>query len=182
MYYLFFDFCDRNDRYCLAWDIWYAIPSHDLHSGDGIYNIHSCNDLTKDAIAIAITFIHVIEIWVIHMVDKKLGRSTVWIGHPCHRDGPSFVAQSIIGLVLDWSFGGLLAHVGRMPSTLDHEAFDYAMKDSPIIKSIVHISEEILHRYRCLIHVQLKRDITHRSFHKDFGIFTSGCVIQRKCQ
>ncbi len=68
-----------------------------------------------------------------------------------HGDGADFVADAVVGFVLDRRAGVLLAHAGLESATLDHEVVDHPVEDGVVVVAVTHILLEVLDCLRCLV-------------------------------
>jgi hypothetical protein len=85
---------------------------------------------------------------------------------------PGFVAQAVLGFILDWRTSRLFLEVGRHAAALDHEAGNYAMKNRAIEETVLRILEEVLHGLGRLVLIQLNRQRALRCL--DFKLRVGG--------
>src|SRR5207245_4938103 len=94
---------------------------------------------------------------------------------PGHGNRAALVGQTVGGFVLDGGLGrfssfGSYWLTGFVTSPLDHEARDHAVEDRAVIKLVVHIGQEVLHRDGRLVRVELDPDLPHRGIDDHNGI------------
>jgi hypothetical protein len=148
-----------------------AAPGHRFCIGNGIDDVHALYHFPENAVSESLfCVVSVVKTGIVRMIDEKLGRSAVGIGHARHGNGPSFVAQAICSFVSNGAFSRFLAHICQVPAALDHESLDHAVKYCSIIEFIVHVGKKILYRQRRFVHEELERNIPLRGFDGDFGI------------
>ena len=63
--------------------------------------------------------------------------------------------------------GLLLLHARLEAAALDHEVRDDAVEDGAVVELVIDVGEEVLHRDRRLVRVQLDLDRAQRRFHDD---------------
>ena len=76
-----------------------------------------------------------IELGVVHHIDKELGRGAVDGISPSHGDGAPLVGKPIVSFIFDGGVGGLLInHALPVPAGLDYGVGDDAVKNDAVIK------------------------------------------------
>ena len=138
---------------------------------DLVDGVHAFDDLAEHAIAVAV---HVgggeVQEPVVHGVDEELGRGAVGIGGAGHRDGAAFVAQAVVGFVLDGGVGFLFFHLHVHAAALNHEALDDAVENRVGVEALVDVLEEVFHGDGGFIGVQFDEDVPGGRFQQYGGI------------
>ncbi len=98
------------------------------------------------------------------MINEELACCTVGIAGSCHRDCSSHITQAVLCFIDDRVSRFFTGHLLCESSTLDHKSRDYSVKNHPIIKSCLHVSEEIPDRDRGRLLIKLNDDISHACF------------------
>ena len=138
------------------------------HLRNLIRHVHTFNDFTKHRIA-KIT-LAMIEEGVIRNIDKELAGGAVLIGGTRHGDGATRIAQAVVGFVFNRWIRLFLLHLLVKAAALHHKARDHPVKSGVVIKAAVHVLEEVIHRDRCFLAIQLKLNIARRRGQQHMGI------------
>ena len=97
------------------------------------------------------------------------------IGSTRHGDCIFIVRQAISCLISNGCLGGFFFHAEVEAAALDHEAVDYAMEQRIVIKSAVHIVEEIFDGNWRFFSIQFDGDIAVVSMQFDHADFSFLC-------
>ena len=111
-----------------------------------------------------------IEEGVIRNIDKELAGGAVLIGGTRHGDGATRVAQAVVGFVFNRRIRLLLLHLFVKAATLHHKTWDHAVKRGVVIKTAVHVLEEVINRNWRFLAIQLKLNIARRRGQQHMGI------------
>src|SRR6267378_2364412 len=137
------------DDHVLDWHVGVTAAFPGLDPFYLVDHVLAFDDLAEHAVAPTLGVgRRVIEKIVVLDADEKLARGRMRLGGPRHGYGIAVVLEAVAGLVLDGSFGGLLAHSGLEPSALNHEAVDDAVKHGIGVEPRFDVGEEILDRFR----------------------------------
>ena len=91
-------------------------------------------------------------------------------GRAGQRDRSAQVAEPVTGFVDDEVALFLQLEVGRVAAALDHELWDYAMKNRVVVEAGVDELEEMVHRVRCGVAVEFQQDAAHRRVDLDIRV------------
>ena len=123
---------------------------------DFFHYVHAFYYFAKHGVSPAFhCFGGVVQKVIVFHVDEKLGGSGVWVHGARHGNRTGFVAQAIIGLVLDGITSALLLHAGLKATALNHEVADHPVKNDAVIKTFLHITFEVFGGFGGFFVVQL---------------------------
>src|SRR6266545_2422766 len=126
---------------------------------DFVDDVPAFDDLSEHAVAPSLgAGRRVIQEAVVLDVDEELARGGMRLGSPRHGHGIAVVLEAVAGLVLDGSFGRLLAHSRLEAAALDHKAVDDAVEHGVGVEPRFDVGEEILDGLRRALGVQLEGD------------------------
>ena len=78
-------------------------------------------------------------------------------------------AVAVAGFQRDRGLGGLLHHVGRETTALDHESVDDAVEHRAVVMLVFHVGQKVFDRLGCLGRVELHHDVAHGGGQFDLG-------------
>lgn len=99
---------------------------------------------------------------VISHVEEELAGGAVFVRRTRHGDGAALVQQAVVCFIFDGRVGLFLLHLLVKTATLNHKARDHAVERGVVIKTTVHVVEEVFHRNRGFLAIQLQLNIPRR--------------------
>ncbi|MNR09746.1 hypothetical protein D3C85_1259620 [compost metagenome] len=120
-----------------------------------------------------------IEEGVVSNVEEELAGRAVFVGSTCHGDGATGVTQAVIGFVFDRRVRLFLLHLLVKTAALKHKARDHAVEGGVVIKTTVHVIEEVFHRNRSFLAIQFQLNIPGGSCQQNMGV-TFRCQNSRR--
>lgn len=99
-----------------------------------------------------------VEEGVVHGIDEELRRGGMRVHGAGHGQRAGEVLEAVVGFVLDRRTRGFLLQPGCKAAALDHEARNHAVEDRAAVETSLNVIQEITHRARRLVGVQLGLD------------------------
>ena len=147
-----------------------------LNLRDLIRHIHAFHHFAEHRVAkVALT---VVQEGVISHVEEELAGGAVFVRRTRHGDGAALVQQAVVCFIFDGRVGLFLLHLLVKTATLNHKARDHAVERGVVIKTTVHVVEEVFHRNRGFLAIQLQLNIPRRGSQQDVGV-SFGCQRSR---
>ncbi len=126
---------------------------------DGFDHVQAFDHFTEHGITPALYGLcAVVEERVVGDVDEELRGRRMRFHGASHGHGTGFVAQAIVGFVLDRRLGRLLLHARFETATLDHEVADHAVEHSAVVMAALHVFLEVGDGFRRLVFEQVEGD------------------------
>ncbi len=145
-----------------------------LHHANLIDNVGPFDNFAENTVTNSVSRFRLIEEAVIRSVDEELAGRTVGDIGPSHGHRILDVLQTILRFVFDSGSRLFLTHIGGHPAPLDHEAVDHAMKNRPVIMTILRVLKKIGNGNRRLLGIETQGDIAEGGFNGDQNKLSCG--------